>query len=123
MDKFVSVIRDYMHAEADAGYPLLRQIPSTRATACFDYLERISPAEREELLDAHAWVSGTPNVTTTITVKAIACKTAGQPSSVASAAYTITGATAPPMPTPIPGTYTSARTKWPNSCPTLKPRY
>jgi len=29
MEQIVSLVRDYMHAEADAGYPLLRQIPST----------------------------------------------------------------------------------------------
>lgn len=57
MEQIVSLVRDYMHAEADAGYPLLRQVPSTRATACFDYLESISPAEREELLDARARVT------------------------------------------------------------------
>jgi len=57
MEQIVSLVRDYMHAEADAGYPLLRQIPSTRATVCFDYLESISPAEREELLDARARVT------------------------------------------------------------------
>ena len=57
MELFVSLVRDYMHAEADAGYPLLRQIPSTRATVCFDYLESISPAEREELLDARARIT------------------------------------------------------------------
>ena len=54
MEQVVSLVRDCMHAEADAGYPLLRQIPSTRATACFDYLDSISPAEREELLEARA---------------------------------------------------------------------
>ena len=52
-----SLVRDYMHAEADAGYPLLRRIPSTRATVCFDYLESIAPNEREELLDARARVA------------------------------------------------------------------
>ena len=57
MEQIVSLVRDYMNAEADAGYPLLRQIPSTRATACFDYLESISSAEREELLDARARVT------------------------------------------------------------------
>ena len=57
MEQIVSLVRDYTHAEADAGYPLLRQIPSTRATACFDYLESISPAEQEELLDARARVT------------------------------------------------------------------
>src|SRR5579862_7614923 len=57
MELFVSLVRDYMHAEADAGYPLLRQIPSTRSTVCFDYLESISPAEREELLDARARIT------------------------------------------------------------------
>jgi hypothetical protein len=57
MEQIVSLIRDHMHAEADAGYPLLRRIPSTYATACFDYLESISPAEREELLEAHARVA------------------------------------------------------------------
>src|SRR5437588_3669746 len=30
MEQIVSLVRDYMQAEADAGYPLLRQIPSTR---------------------------------------------------------------------------------------------
>jgi hypothetical protein len=57
MDQIVSLIREHMHAEADAGYPLLRRIPSTRATAYFDYLERVSPAEREELLEARARVA------------------------------------------------------------------
>src|SRR5262245_1327930 len=57
MEQIVTLVRDYMHAEADADYPLLRKIPSTRATACFDYLEGISPAEREELLDARARVT------------------------------------------------------------------
>jgi hypothetical protein len=53
----VSWIRAHMHAEADASYPLLRWIPSTHATACFDYLESISPAERDELLEARARVA------------------------------------------------------------------
>ena len=57
MEQVVSLIRDHMHAEADASYPLLRRIPSTHATACFDYLESISPAEREELLGARARVA------------------------------------------------------------------
>src|SRR5262249_10096861 len=57
MEQIVSLIRDHMHAEADASYPLLRRIPSTHATACFDYLESISPAEREELLEARARVT------------------------------------------------------------------
>jgi hypothetical protein len=57
MEQIFSLVRDYMRAEADAGYPLLRQLPSTRATACFDYLESISPAEREALLDARARVA------------------------------------------------------------------
>ena len=57
MEQIVSLVRDYMHAEADAGYPLLRRIPSTRATVCLDYLESISPAEREELLDTRARVT------------------------------------------------------------------
>jgi hypothetical protein len=57
MEQIVSLVRDYMHAEADAGYSLLRRIPSTHATACFDYLESIAPAEREEFLDAHARVA------------------------------------------------------------------
>ncbi len=57
MEQIVSLVRDYMLAEADAGYVLLRQIPSTRATVCFDYLESISPAEREELLDARARIT------------------------------------------------------------------
>ena len=53
MEQIVSLVRDYMHAEADAGYPLLRQIPSTRATACLDYLESI-PAPRRPMT-WHAW--------------------------------------------------------------------
>ncbi len=57
MAQIVSLIRDHMHAEADAGYPLLRRIPSTHATACFDYLDSISPAERDELLEARARVA------------------------------------------------------------------
>jgi hypothetical protein len=57
MEHIVSLIRDDMHAEADADYPLLRRIPSTHATACFDYLESISGAEREELLRARARVA------------------------------------------------------------------
>jgi hypothetical protein len=57
MEQILSLVRDYMHAEADTGYASLRQIPSTRATACFDYLEGISPAERDELLDARARVT------------------------------------------------------------------
>ena len=57
MEQIVSWVRDHMHAEADAGYPLLRRIPSTHATACFDYLESISPAERDELLEARARVA------------------------------------------------------------------
>ena len=54
MEQIVSLIRDHVHAEADAGYPLLRRIPSTRAIICFDYLETISPQERGDFLDAHA---------------------------------------------------------------------
>ena len=54
MQRIVSVIREHMHAEADADYPLLRRIPSTRATVYFDYLEDVSPAEREELLETRA---------------------------------------------------------------------
>jgi len=54
MEHILSVVRDRMHAEADAGYPLLRRIPSSHATACLDYLESSSPAERDELLDARA---------------------------------------------------------------------
>ena len=57
MEPIVSLIRNHMHAEAEAGYPLLRRIPSTHATACFDYLESISAAEREELLAARAHVA------------------------------------------------------------------
>jgi hypothetical protein len=45
MEPIASLIRDHMHAEADAGYPLPRRIPSTHATGYFDYLESISPAE------------------------------------------------------------------------------
>ena len=58
MEQIASLVRDYMYAEADAGYPLLRRVPSTHATAWFDYLDRISLAEREELVDAHARVTG-----------------------------------------------------------------
>ena len=57
MDRILSIVRGYMQTEADAGYPLLRRIPSTHAIACFDYLESISPREREEFLDAHARVA------------------------------------------------------------------
>jgi len=57
MEQIVSMIRDHMQAEADAGYPLLRRIPSARATACFDYLEHLSPAAREKLLEARARVA------------------------------------------------------------------
>src|SRR5262245_32738569 len=57
MQHIVSLIRDHLHAEADAGYPLLRRIPSTQATVYFDYLESVSPAEREELLEARARVA------------------------------------------------------------------
>lgn len=57
MEQIVSWIRDHMHAEADAGYPLLKRIPSTHATACFDHLESSSSAERQELLEAHARVA------------------------------------------------------------------
>ena len=57
MEQIVSLIRGHMHVEADAGYPLLRRIPSTHAIACFDHLESISPAEREELLGARARVA------------------------------------------------------------------
>jgi hypothetical protein len=57
VDQIVSLILDHMHAEAGAGYPLLRRIPSTRATACFDYLESISTTELDELLEARARVA------------------------------------------------------------------
>jgi hypothetical protein len=57
MEQIVSLIRGHMHAEADAGNPLLRRIPSTRATAWCDYLESISPAERQELLAVRARVA------------------------------------------------------------------
>src|SRR5262245_16493637 len=57
MEQIVSLIREHMREEADAGYPLLRRIPSTHATACFDYLESISPADRKELLEARARVA------------------------------------------------------------------
>jgi hypothetical protein len=57
MEPIVSLIRNHMHAEAEAGYPLLRRVPSTHATACFDYFESISTAEREELLAARAHVA------------------------------------------------------------------
>jgi len=57
MEQIVSLIREHLRVEADEGYPLLRRIPSTNATAYVDYLESISPAEREELLDARARVA------------------------------------------------------------------
>ena len=57
MEPIVSLIRDHLFAEAEAGYPLLRRIPSTHATAWLDYLDGISPAERQEFLDANARVS------------------------------------------------------------------
>ena len=57
MEQIVSLVRNYMQAEADAGYPLLRHIPSTRATVYFDYLESISLAERQELLAARARIT------------------------------------------------------------------
>jgi hypothetical protein len=57
MEQIASLIREHLHVEADDGYPLLRRIPSTRATACLDYLESISPAQREELLEARARVA------------------------------------------------------------------
>jgi len=57
MEPIVSLVRDRLSAEAAAGYPLLRRIPSTRATVCFDYLEDISPNERDELLAARARVT------------------------------------------------------------------
>jgi len=57
MEQILSLIREHMRAEADAGYPLVRRIPSTHATACFDYIESISPADREELLEARARVA------------------------------------------------------------------
>jgi len=71
MERIASLVRDYMHAEADAGYPLLRRIPSTHATACFDYLESISPTEREEFLDAHARVTALGFVLTPATQQEI----------------------------------------------------
>jgi hypothetical protein len=46
MEQIVSLIRDHMRAEADAGYLLLRRIPSTYATDCFVYLESISLRRR-----------------------------------------------------------------------------
>jgi hypothetical protein len=54
MEHIVSLVREHIHAEADAGYPLLRKIPSTDATVYFDYLESISPAKRDDLLEAQA---------------------------------------------------------------------
>ena len=57
MEHVFSLVRDYMHSESEAGFPSLRSIPSTRATSFFDYLENISPAERDELLDARARVT------------------------------------------------------------------
>ena len=57
VEQIASLIREHMQAEADAAYPLLRRIPSTHAIAWFDYLESVSPAEREELLEAHARVA------------------------------------------------------------------
>src|SRR5262245_1255517 len=57
MEQAVSLILEHMRAEADAGYPLLRRIPSTHATACWDYIETISPADRKELLEARVRVA------------------------------------------------------------------
>ena len=57
IEPIVSLIRGHLHAEADAGNVLLRRIPSTRATAWCDYLESISPVERQELLAARARVA------------------------------------------------------------------
>src|SRR5262245_66184984 len=57
MEQIVSLIREHMREEADAGYPLLQRIPSTHAIAYFDYLESISPADRKELLEARARVA------------------------------------------------------------------
>ena len=57
MEQIVSLVRDRMSAEAATGYPLLRRIPSTRTTVCFDYLDNISPAEQDDLLAARARVA------------------------------------------------------------------
>jgi hypothetical protein len=57
VEQIVSLVRDRMSVEAAAGYPLLRRIPSTRATVCFDYLDNISPAERDGLLAARARIA------------------------------------------------------------------
>jgi len=57
VEQIVRLVRDRISVEAAAGYPLLRRVPSTRATVCFDYLDNISPAERDELLDARARVA------------------------------------------------------------------
>src|SRR5262245_43925470 len=64
MEQIVSLIREHMRAEADAGYPLLRRIPSTHAIAYFDYIESISPADRKELLEARARIAALSFVVT-----------------------------------------------------------
>jgi len=56
MEPIYSVVRSHLHLEADAGYQLLRRVPSTRATAFFDYLDTISLQERDEYMDANARV-------------------------------------------------------------------
>ena len=43
-----------MRVEADAGYPLLRRIPSTDATACFDDIESMSPGRVGRRQEARA---------------------------------------------------------------------
>jgi|SRR5436190_5623976 len=57
MEQIFRLVRDHLQAEADAGYPLLRRIPSTHATVCFDYMDGVSQAERDELLDVRARVT------------------------------------------------------------------
>jgi len=57
MEQIFRLVRDHLQAEADAGYPLLRRIPSTHATVCFDYMAGVSQAERDELLDVRARVT------------------------------------------------------------------
>lgn len=54
MDRLIGFFREDFHSEASAGYPLIRRIPSSRATAFLDYVEGISPSALERLIHARA---------------------------------------------------------------------
>jgi hypothetical protein len=54
MEKIAGLCRQHLQSEAAAGYPLVRRLPSSRATAFLDYVEGISELERESLIDARA---------------------------------------------------------------------